>query len=255
MILNRPLVFLDLETTGPNAKLDRIVQIALIKVYPDGTEREWQSYVNPEVAIPPEVTKIHSITDDMVKDAPTFAALAERLHTGLMDCDLAGYAVTFDKTFMLEAFKRAGYALDRGLLDGSIVDGYKIFAAMERRDLTSAVKFYLGEEMVGAHDAMNDIRATRRVIIAQLERYPTLPQTVEALHDKFFEELPDGALDPESKIVWRHGEAVLNFGVKHNGWKLRDIPRQYLNWILGSEFSPAVKSIVTDALQGKYPKR
>lgn len=249
LTLTRPIISLDCEMTGVNAKIDRIVQIGLIKVYPDGTRKEWQTLVNPKMPIPVESTKVHGITDEMVENAPTFAALAPTLLAGFKDVDYVGFNVGFDLGFLEEEFKRVNLVFTRG----KVIDGYRIFIKFERRDLTAAVEKYLGEKIEDAHDALADARNALRVVEAQLEFYPELPQTVDELHALFFETVEDGRVDPAGKFVWRNGVAVLGFG-KHAGQPLRDCG-DYLKWMLKGDFSEETKMICREALAGRYPKK
>lgn len=251
--LTRPLVCFDVETTGTDPKTDRIVQLGLVKTYPDGRVTEWETLVNPRIAIPPEVTAVHGITDEMVRDAPPFPRVAPMIVAGFRDCDIAGYNVTFDLRFLKEELLRCGAPLDAGLLDGYVVDGYRIFKEKEPHDLTTAVAKYLGTDHQGAHTALADARATLGVIEAQIAHYG-LPETPQELHAAFFDKVKPGHLDPEGKIAWRNGEACLNFG-KYPGMALRKVDHGYLRWIMAGDFSPKVKAIVGDALRGVYPER
>lgn len=248
--LERPLVCLDLETTGTSPQRDRIIQIGVVKILPTGEVQEGCQLVNPGMPIPPESTEVHHITDEMVADQPKFRDLATKLHTGLSQCDIAGYNVAFDLGFMREELARCGLQLTHG----HVVDGFHIFRRYEPRGLTAAMKFFLGEDFPEAHDALADARATVRVIEAQLLRYPDLPRSVEGLHKLLNETVTGGNVDPHGKLIWRNGAAVVNFG-KHSGVPLSEVPRPYLEWMLNGDFSPALKAILSNALQGKYPTR
>lgn len=250
--LERPIVFTDVETTGTHPQVDRIVQIGVVKLYPDGKKTEWSSLVEPGMPIPPEVSTCHGITDDMVKSAPTFRELAPMLASGFMGSDFGGFNVRFDILFLKEEFKRVGAT---GVMDGvEIVDAYRIYVQKKPRTLTAAVKEYLGEDLIDAHDALVDARASLRVFEAQLEQHPELPQTVGELYQIFFKKPADGHLDPDGKIAWRHGRATLNFS-NYATMPLEQVPRSFLNWILQKDFSPEVKHIVREALAGRFPRR
>lgn len=252
--LTRPISFIDLETTGPHPTIDRVVQAAIIKVYPDGTENAWSSLVNPQMDIPPEATECHGITDADVKDAPTFHRLAPILYKGLTDTDIGGYNVRrFDMRVLKEEFKRSHMPLKLGVLDGRVIDAFKLFQLMEPRNLSAAVRRYLREEMVGAHQAPVDIAYTKRVVDAQLEEYTDLPREVDALAWMLQGDDDPNRLDPDGKIAWRYREAIINFGTKWLCVPLRKVSRGYLHFIIDADFSPQAQEICREALQGRYP--
>lgn len=247
--LTRPLVALDLETTGINPNRDRIVQIGIVKLKPNGETKEWESLVNPGIPIPPHVVETHGITDTMVKDELPFSRLGPMLIKGIEGCDLCGHNVMFDVNFLRTEFKRIGIKWT----PGCIVDSLKIFQIKEPRNLTAAVRYYLDEELENAHTALADARASLRVLQAQLKRYPDLPTRVEDLYELLFVKGDNkDFLDADKKLRWFDGAAVLNFG-KHSGKSLRDAPKDYLQWMMNGSFSPHVKEIIKNALEGKYP--
>lgn len=253
--LDCPLAFLDCEATGTNREYDRVVQIGVEKHYPDGRVSDWETLVNPCTPIPPEISEIHKITDDMVKSAPTFAELAPKLAEGFSKCDFGGYNVVFDLDILQQEFKRCGSKFE---FNGRIVDANKIFHSRERRTLTAAMKYYLNEDLPDAHNALVDVKASSRVFAAQLERYPDLPRDVGALHRMFFETPEGPQVDPEGKFSWRFGEACFNFGNKYVNVPLREVARRdpgYLRWMLKANFSYNVQRIVKEALDGKFPVR
>lgn len=242
--ITRPLICLDLETTGVHARTDRIVQIGLIKAYPDGRETAWKTLVNPTIPIPPEVTRdCHGISDRDVANAPPFRDLAPKLAKGFMNCDLTGFNVKFDRGFMIEEFRRCGIQLVAGLLDGEVVDSYRIFQAKEKRDLEAAVRFYLGEEMTDAHDAMADARYALRVLAAEVKRY-SLPNTLAGI-SAAFEKAGDKY---DGKIIVKNGVLCLNFG-KWAGTPLKQIERSYLSWVLSKDFPASVKQAIMEILR------
>jgi DNA polymerase-3 subunit epsilon len=248
--LERPLVCLDLETTGTSPQRDRIIQIGVVKILPSGEVQEGCQLVNPGMPIPPESTAVHKITDAMVADAPKFRDLAPKIQSGLSQADICGFNVNFDLAFTREELARCGLQLTHG----KVIYGCDIFKRMEPRSLTAAMKFYLNEEFTDAHDALADARATVRVIVAQLLRYTDLPRSVDGLHKLFNETVKDGHVDPHGKLIWRNGVAVINFG-KHSGVALHEVPRTYIEWMLSGDFSPPLKAILNNALQGKFPTR
>lgn len=257
--LNAPLCAIDVETTGPHPRVDRIVQLGVVKVMPGEREwRKWKAYINPECAIPPEVTAIHGITDEIVRGALTFKELAPKLASAFHGCDFLGYNVEFDLNFLIQEFARvAGDTKARQIINGRVIDPMHIYRKYHGRTLTDAVKQYLGEELEGAHDAGVDSEAALRVWEAQMEEHPDLPRTVEELHRMFFETVDDGKVDPEGKLYWKHGEATLNFS-EHAGKSLRslrEVDSGFLQWVLKKDFSDGFKKICRDALDGKFPER
>lgn len=258
--LERSLVAIDLETTGINSKVDRIIQIGVIKISPEGDVKEWQTLVNPLVPIPQEATAVHGITNELVKDAEPFARIAPGLRRGFEDCDFCGYNVTFDLGFLAAEFGRVPNVAP--LAKHHIVDAFKVYQRMEPRNLSAAVRHYLAEELAGAHDAMHDVRATLRVLREQLIRHTDLPRTVSGLHDMFFKPA-EGKLDLRDRIIWKNGEACFNFGV-HAGKTLRDMAAtpgkngvDYLRWLTGDKFvaDEYFKMLIRNALMGKFPEK
>lgn len=251
---NRPLAVFDIESTGVNPRMDRIIDLAIVKVMPDGT-RETHAYrVNPEKPIPAEVIAIHGIRDEDVKDCPTFGEIALAVAGQLEECDLAGYnLIHFDIPMLTEEFRRAGVPF---ALEGRrVIDAQRIFHRREPRDLTAALNFYCGESHDGAHGALEDVEATIRVIEGQLDRYTDLPDTIDGL-DAFCNPRNPAWLDRTGKLKWKDGEAVINFG-RNQGRLLRDLARTeagFLRWILNSNFPQDTRDIVTDALDGKFPE-
>ena len=253
--LTRPLIVLDLETTGVNPKHDRIVELAALKCLPDGGREEFVRRLNPERPIPPEATAIHGIRDQDVAPCPTFAAVAADLLRFLAGADLAGFGVTrFDLPLLVEEFRRAGMELAANTM--RVVDAQRIYHLREPRTLSAALRFYCHAEHAGAHGARADVLATLSVLEAQLEHYADLPHDVEGL-DRYCNPKSPDALDPDGRLRWRGPEVVLTFGQK-NGMTLRELATRepaYLRWMLNRDFSPEVKAIVRDVLNGRYPQR
>ena len=255
LTLTRPLVCVDLEATGVWPGYDRIVQIATASVFPDGTSSTWASLVNPERSIPGETTAIHG-TDAMAAVAPTFARLAPTIGTILSGSDLTGYNVErFDRRLLAAEFRRAG--LDDPMAGARVLDAYTIFLRQEPRSLDAALRFYGvedGQATRQPHDARSDVEATVAVLAAQLQKYPDLPRTVEALHDWLYPRDPN-RIDPDGKLIWRDGVATIAFGAQA-GASLADLAstdRGFLEWVLRKDFSDEVKAIVRDALAGRFP--
>ncbi|MBK5286412.1 MAG: 3'-5' exonuclease [Bacteroidia bacterium] len=242
--LTRPLVFFDLETTGVNVATDRIVEISLLKLNPDGTRnlKTWRT--NPGIPIPAGAAKIHGITDDDVKDKPKFKEIARELRTFLEHCDLAGYnVIKFDLPLLAEEFARSGF--DFSVEDRAIVDVQNIFHKMEQRTLSAAYKFYCDKDLTKAHTAEGDTEATFEVLIAQLERYEKLPNDVPALH-KFSSSQRN--VDLAGRIIFNeNGVEVFNFG-KHKGKPVSEIfvkETSYYDWMMNGDFAANTKSVIT----------
>lgn len=256
--LDRPLVVFDLETTGTDTARDRIVQIALIRVESSGERETFVSLVNPGMPIPATATQVHGISDADVADQPPLEQLRGRIETLLAGADLAGFnSLNFDLPLLQTELQRVGGRID---LNGvRHLDAMRIFHKMEPRDLTAAYKFYCGKELSGAHDALADTEATLAVLDAQVARYDDLPGETAALH-RFLNPDLDRYLDPLGKLIWNdEGQAVFTFG-KVRGMSLQDVAarkdsRGYLEWILKSDFSQEIKSIIRAALNGVFPKR
>lgn len=237
--IDRPIAFFDLETTGTDPARDKIVEISVLRIEPDGTREVRTRRIHPERPIPPDATAIHGIGDDDVRDAPPFRRVARDFLEFLGDADLAGFNVRrFDVPLLDRELRDCG--LDLGLASRRILDAMTIFHRREPRDLTAAVRFYLGKDHEGAHGAEADVLATAEILAAQLERYPDLPDTVGEL-DAWANPVPPGAVDRQGKFVERDGEIVLAFG-KHQGRPLREVARRapdYLEWILRQPDFPA----------------
>lgn len=252
--IKRPLAFLDLETTGTSVDSDRILEIAVAMVFPDGRVSRYEKLVNPERPIPAEATAVHHIRDEDVRTAPTFAAIAPELAAALDGCDFAGFNVgRFDLKMLAAELARARVALDLG--GARVIDAMAIFHRNERRDLTAAVRFYQGREHQG-HRAAVDVDATVEVLLAQLERYEALPAGLEALADYCDGRQPDW-LTSDGKFAWRDGAARITFG-KHSGKSLETLSKEepgYLRWMLDKDFPADLKALVEGGLAGRFPGR
>ena len=256
--LTRPLVVFDLETTGIDVDKDRIVQIAMIRIEPAGGRTTFETLVNPEQPIPPAASKVHGIHDADVRDKPTFRQIRREVEDFLTDADLAGFnSVNFDLPLLQAEFGRAGSEMDfPGVRH---LDAMKIFHRMERRDLTAAYKLYCGQDLTGAHNALADTEATLAILDAQIARYDEVPDEVDALH-RFCNPDEGRYVDRKRKFLWGdQGEAEFTFG-KYQGQSLNKVVtdqrgRSYLEWMLTSDFSEEIKSILRDALDGAFPKK
>lgn len=253
--LERPLVVFDLETTGTNPRVDRIVELAAVKVFPDGKSESLELRVNPGRLIPPQATAVHGITDQDVADSPTFEHEALRVLRFLAGCDLAGFGILrFDVPLLRLEFQRTGIDFDARNIH--LLDAQRIFHQREPRDLTAALQFYCQEEHEHAHTAKGDALAAWKVIEGQCSRYSDLPRSPADLDSICNPRDPDD-IDEDGKLRWRDNEAIIAFGQK-SGMTLRELAEDdpgYLRWMTNKDFSPEVKAIARDALDGKFPTR
>jgi DNA polymerase-3 subunit epsilon len=233
--LKNPLVFFDLETTGISITKDRIIEISYLKVKPDGSEERKTRRINPQMPIPEQATAIHGITDDDVKDCPTFKEVAKSLAMQIEGCDMAGYnSNRFDIPMLTEEFLRAGVQID--LSKCRFIDVQTIFHKMEQRNLVAAYKFYCGKELSGAHSAESDTRATYEVLMSQLDRYPELENDVDAL-SKFSSF--SNHVDFAGRMIYNEdGDEVIHFG-RYKGLLVRDVLKKdqsYYEWMMQGDF-------------------
>ena len=253
--LERPLVFFDLETTHLDVNIARIVEIALVKLFPDQTTESFLTRINPGIPIPIETTRIHGINNFDIMDKPTFREIAVDIQSFIKDCDLAGYnLITYDLPVLTNEFKRAGSEFSTEQV--YVVDVMKIFKMKERRNLTAAYRFYCQKELEGAHSALKDTQATLEIFQAQMERYSDLPDSIEELH-QFCNPRDERFVDNDKKFIWQDGEACFTFG-KYKGSLLKKVAEsdaEYLTWMLGQDFSREVEQIIRSALQGQLPAK
>ena len=252
--LERPLVVFDIESTGTSPRKDRIIELAAIKVRPDGSEESRCWLLNPTVPIPPETTAIHGISDEIVALCPTFADKADEIFGFFLGCDLSGFnADRFDIPCLEEEFARVG--LNFAASSRRHVDVQRIYHRMEPRDLTAAVRFYCDRDHAGAHGAEADTRATLDVLKAQMAKYPSLPKDVAAMDEYLVPRDPLNA-DRNGLLRWMGGELCINFG-KKKGDSLRRLllnEPNYLRWIVKGDFDSEVRMIVKDLLDnGRLP--
>jgi DNA polymerase III subunit epsilon len=242
--LKKPLAFIDLETTGVNLGLDRIVEIAIVKILPDGTKSIKRKLLNPEMAIPKASSDIHGITDEMVKDAPTFKQVAHELKQMLDGCDLAGYnSNRFDIPLLMEEFLRV--QVDFDMKNRKLLDVQNIFHKMEPRTLGAAYKFYCNKALAGAHGAEVDAAATYEILEAQLERYPELGNNVDTILKTIGEDL---IVDFARRFIMENGTEVFNFG-KFKGRPVADVLKsepQYYDWMMKGDFPQHTKQKLTE---------
>lgn len=253
--LKNPLVVFDLETTGTSISKDRIVEMAFIKVLPDQSIEEKCRKINPTIAIPAEVTKIHGISDDDVKEEPTFKQVAKSLADWLEGCDFAGFNVVhFDLPMLMEEFLRADVEFD--IDNRKVVDAQKIFHLMEKRNLTAAYKFYCNEDLKNAHSALADTKATLDVLVSQVERYEG-QEVKDSLGEKLGQIENDMSsidrlsqnrmVDLAGRMILKEGTEVFNFG-KHRGKAVADVLKNepsFYDWMMKGDFPLDTKRKLT----------
>ena len=242
--LTKPICFFDLETTGINISADRIVEISILKVHPSGKEERYTQRVNPTIPIPPEVTKVHGISDADVADKPTFNELAKEVHNLIKDSDLAGFnSNRFDIPLLAEEMLRADVDFD--MKNRLAVDVQTIFHKMEQRTLSAAYKFYCDKNLEDAHSAEADTNATYEVLKAQLDRYDSLENNMKFLSE--FSSRKKFADFAGFLIYNKKGEECFSFG-KHKGKSVVEVLEQepgYFGWLLNADFPLYTKKVLT----------
>jgi DNA polymerase III subunit epsilon len=254
--LTRPIAFFDLETTGVHVVTDRIVEISIYRVMSDGSSDSMTRLINPTIPIPPEVTAIHGIKDADVADAPTFAQLAPALDTFLKNCDLAGYnSNKFDIPMLIEEFLRCNIQFD--IKKRRLIDVQNIFHKMEPRTLKAAYKFYCGKDLIGAHEAEADTKATYEILLSQIERYSQteyedrdgkksmpIANDIQALHDFSYNH---NNADLVGHIGYnKQGKEIFNFG-KYKNRVVEEVfnkEPQYYDWMMRADFPLSTKNVI-----------
>jgi DNA polymerase III subunit epsilon len=242
--LKNPILFFDIESTGLNVATDRIVEICAVKVFPNGDQEIKTRRLNPTIAISPEAEAIHHISQEDVKDCPTFIQVAKSLAQWMSGCDFAGFNSTkFDIPLLAEEFLRAGVDFD--FRKRKLVDVQNIFHKMEQRTLIAAYKFYCDKSLENAHSAEADTLATYEVLMAQLDKYDVLKNDIEFLAD--FSTKSKFA-DYAGRIVYDDKQVPLfNFG-KHRGVPVTEVLAKepsYYNWIMNGDFTLDTKQVLT----------
>ena len=242
--LSKPICFFDLETTGIDITKDRIVEISILKVYPNGNKESKTWLVNPTIPIPKAASDVHGITDERVAGEPTFKELAKQIHNMIKDSDLAGYnSDRFDIPLLAEEMLRAEVDFDLG--NRVSVDVQTIFHKMEQRTLSAAYKFYCGKDLIDAHTASADTNATYEILKAQLDRYDSLENNIKKLSEFTYRK---HIADFAGFIGYNdNGEEIFTFG-KHKGKRVEDIFDEepgYFGWLLGADFPLYTKKILT----------
>lgn len=242
--LSKPICFFDLETTGIDITKDRIVEISILKVYPNGNKESKTWLVNPTIPIPKAASDVHGITDERVAGEPTFKELAKQIHNMIKDSDLAGYnSDRFDIPLLAEEMLRAEVDFDLG--NRVSVDVQTIFHKMEQRTLSAAYKFYCGKDLIDAHTASADTNATYEILKAQLDRYDNLENNIKKLSEfTYRKQIADfaGFIGYNDK-----GKEIFTFG-KHKGKRVEDIFDEepgYFGWLLSADFPLYTKKILT----------
>lgn len=243
--LKRPLAFIDLETTGINVSSDRIVELSVLKLSPNGKEEWMTTRINPEMAIPPKTTAIHGIKDEDVVNSPTFREIGRNLAAFLEGCDLAGYnAIKFDIPVLAEEFLRVN--IDFSFRKRKYVDVQVIFHKKEQRTLSAAYQFYCKKELADAHSSKADTAATFEILKSQLDRYKDLENDVEKLAD--FSSFNTNVDFAGRIILDENGVEVFNFG-KHKGKPVEVVFSEepaYYSWMMNGEFPLYTKKVLTE---------
>ena len=252
--LKRPIIFFDLETTGLDIAKDRIVELCYIRVEPNGNEEARSMRINPEMHIPEVASSVHGITDDDVKDCPTFADVAPQLAATFEGCDLAGFnSNRFDLPLLAEEFMKAGVNID--LSHVQAIDVQNIYHKLEKRTLAADYKFYCGRDLENAHSELADTQATYEVLQAQLDHYPNdLQNDVDFLAE--FSRM-NRNIDFAGRFVYdESGKELINFG-KYKGKAIKDVLSRdpgYYSWIMQGDFTLNTKQVLTK-LRLKYAAR
>jgi DNA polymerase-3 subunit epsilon len=252
--LTRPIAFIDLETTGVNLSTDRIVEIAIVKIMPDNTRQVKRKLINPEMSIPKESSDIHGITDEMVKEAPTFKQSGNEIKQFLDNCDLGGYnSNRFDIPLLMEEFLRAGMDVD--LSNRKMVDVQHVFYTMEPRTLSAAYKFYCQKDLNNAHSAEADVNATIEVLMSQMDRYKQLGGTVESILGVIGE---DKIVDYARRFSYDdRGIEIFNFG-KYKGKAVGEVLKNephYYDWMMKGDFPLHTKQKLTEIMNRVFLKK
>ncbi len=251
--LKNPLIFFDLETTGMDVVKDRIVELSYLKINPDGSEETKTWLINPEMPISPEATAVHGISNDDVKDSPTFQHIAQTLANEFEGCDFAGFnSNKFDIPLLAEEFLRTNVDFD--LKKRKFVDVMVIFMKMEQRNLSAAYRFYCNKELENAHSAEADTRATYEILKAQIERYSELENDVDSLSG-FSAHTRN--VDYMGRIIYNDQDVeIINFG-KYKGIPVEEVLAKdpgYYGWIMNADFPLYTKKVLTNIKLRKFNK-
>lgn len=256
--LLKPILFLDIQTTGLDTRTARIVRLSTLKIQPDGTEEFRSAILNPMTPISPGATQIHGITNEQVEDAPTFQSYAKALQQYIQGCDIAGFAIRrFDIKILKNEFRNAGITLE--LEQIAILDAMEVFHKLQPRDFQAACKTYLGTDPPDSKDPEANIHTIRKIIDSQINSNHTLPDTPAQIDSWVTGAAHRQYIDNEGRFIWsEQGEAAINFG-KYRGHSLQDLSQfqnDYLLWIAQNEsFTPQQREIAADAAEGIIPQK
>lgn len=257
MKIERDLIVLDLETTGTWVEKDKIIEIGMVRLSPDGKKEEYLKRINPGLPIPEAVSRLTGIKDEDVKDQPSFAVLAEEILGFLTpDADLSGFNVErFDLPLLEREFFDAGFKFEwRGR---AIYDTQKIYHYYEKRDLTAAYKFYCGKDLQNAHSAMADTQAALEILRSQVGKYGAEESGLASLKGLELGGIPADYFDEEKRFRWWNGQLYPLFGKHARKKSVQELVKKdpaYLRWILESDFSDKIKAMVQKALKGEMPQ-
>jgi len=255
MKLSKPLVVFDLETTGVWIEKDKIVEIGMVKLLPNGSRQSYVKRVNPGMPIPANVSRIIDIVDGDVQDAPPFKDIAKEVLEFIGDSDLGGFNVLrFDLPVLEREFFEAGLSFH--WRDRTVYDSQKVYHIHEKRDLTAAYKLYCDKNLENAHSALGDAEATVEIFDAQIKKYGNEDEGIESLKDFDYEQ-SSAYFDKERKFCWWNGKLYPTFGKYAKKKHIKEIvnkDRRYLEWILSKDFSEEVKAMIEQALSNKFPK-
>ena len=248
------MVVLDLETTGIWVERDKIIEIAMVKSFPDNHTETYLNKVNPGVPIPPVIRQLIGITDADVKDAPAFKDIAPEVLRFIGDSDLAGFNIEkFDLPLLEREVREAN--LQFNWRTHKVYDAQRVYHLNEKRDLYAAYKFYCDKDLNNAHSALADAQATLEILEAQVAKYGNGDASVEHLGQYRYRSTEE-FYDREKKFRWWNGKLYMMFGKYANKYTLQEIvqkDRSYLEWILSAQFSEEVKELVENALNGRFP--
>lgn len=256
MNLKNPLISLDIETTGVWVEKDKIIEIALVKYNPDGTKEVFHKRINPGIPIPAAVTELTGISNQDVKDAPSFQEVAKEIFAFLGYSDFAGFNVErFDLPLLQRELWDAGIKFE--WKDRNIYDAQKVYHLNEKRDLSAAYQFYCGKELNNAHSALADAEAAYEILGKQVEKYGEGQADISVL-EKFTYVTRADSYDSEGKFCWWNGKLYPTFGKYFRKMSLDEIAKKdvsYLNWLITSDFKDDVKALAKLALKGEIPVR
>ena len=254
MELKKALIVLDLETTGTWIEKDRIIEIAMIRCLPDQSRESYVKKVNPGIPIPVVVSELTGITDEHVKDAPAFREIAAEVLAFIGDCDFGGFNVErFDLPLLEREMFEAGQKFE--WQKRTIYDAQRVYHLNERRDLSAAYKFYCEKDLENAHSALADAEATFEILECQVGKYGEGKASLDSLAHFHYKSLSE-FFDPGRKFRWWNGELYPMFGKYAKRLNLREIARkdpEYLEWIIGRDFSDEIKELAEAALSGSFP--